>query len=110
MKKGMARWVWGVKDTVACETEGALSVLMDFLDICPGGDPVATGADFVMNDDNPMIREFSGYTLYNTVSSLLSDEQSEASKIMEDYYAKNPLDNSRAGIVARRSGMTKRQA
>lgn len=110
VKKGMARWVWGVKDAVACETEGALSVLMDFFNICPGGDPVATGADFVLNDDNPTIKQFSGYTLYNTVSSLLSDEQSEASKIMEDYYAKHPLDNSRAGIVARRSGMTKRQA
>ena len=110
VKKGMARWVWGTKDTIACENSGVVGVILNFFDICMGDDSIATGAEFVMNDDNPMIREFSGYTLYNTVSSLLSDEQSEASKIMEDYYAKHPLDNSRAGIVARRSGMTKRQA
>ncbi|MBR0465348.1 hypothetical protein IJJ02_00970 [Candidatus Saccharibacteria bacterium] len=110
VKKGMARWVWGTKDTIACGNSGITGVLFNFLDICASGDDVATGAEFVMSDDNPMIKEFSGYTLYNTVASLLSGEQSEASMILEDLYAEEPLDNSRAGIVARRSGMTKREA
>jgi hypothetical protein len=110
VKKGMARWVWGTKDTIACETGTIADIFFNFLDICPGGDDIATGAEYVMSSDNSVVREFSGYTLYDTVSSLLSGEESEASRILEEQRKEHPLDNSRAGVVARRSGMTKRQA
>lgn len=113
VKKGMARWTWGTKDITACGDSGLSGILSDFLGIfgiCADGGGVATGSDYVMKDDNETIKKYSGYTLYNTVSSLLSDKQSEASMILEEYYKEHPLDNSRAGIVARRSGMTKEQA
>lgn len=113
VKKAMARWTWGIKDAVACEGEGLLGVLADFLNVCSTGEDKATGRAYVMGDsnsDSDTIKEYSGYTLYNTVSSLLKEEQSTASMILEEYYEEHPLDNSRAGIVARRSGMTKAEA
>lgn len=111
VKKGMARWTWGVKDASVCDNDGTLGVLMDFFGICNDTDEEeATGGAYVLTGGADTIKKYSGYTLYDTVSSLLSEKQSTASMIMEEYYKEYPLDNSRAGIVARRSGMTKREA
>jgi hypothetical protein len=45
--------------------------------------------------------------LFDQVSSLLEGGTSKASQIQDEYYAKYPKDNSREGIIARRSGLTK---
>lgn len=93
------------------ETIDALSKLMGVYKECRGvDDSIATGSGMVMGDENPdasKIRKFSAYTLHDTVYSLLSESRSTASVILEDYYKEHPLDNSRAGIIARRSGMDK---
>ena len=109
VKKGMARWTWGEKDMIACD-EGLSGLLSEWFGICIGDDGIETGRKYVLSGDNGDVKKYSGYTLYNTVSSLLSEKQSQASMIMEEYEKEHPLDNSRAGLVARRSGMTKRQA
>lgn len=104
IEKATTRWMWGVKD---CGS-GLVAALEEFFGMC--NDDSATGKNYVMTNDNKDVENYSGYTLYNTVSSLLKGEQSTASKIMEEYYAENPIDDSPAGIIARRSGMTKEQA
>ncbi|MBR3246271.1 hypothetical protein IKF87_00065 [Candidatus Saccharibacteria bacterium] len=120
----MDRWASGdVKDAGVCkkykEEHGTvvdaifdeITELFGVYDECRGvDDDIATAQRFVMNDDSSDVKKYSGFTLYNTVSSLLSGSQSEASKILEDYYARHPMDNSRAGILARRSGLTKVEA
>ena len=114
VKRATTRWVWGTTDTVACEDQGGIGILdffNNFFGICLG--PSAdekSGAKYVLSDDNKTIKKYSGYTLHNVVWSLLSEEKSDMSMILEDYYAEHPLDNSRAGIAARRSGLTKEQA
>lgn len=112
VKKGMKRWAWGVTDTVVCETESRLLDLLNGLfNTCWGTDEdEESGAKYVINGDNENAKKYSGYTLYNTVSSLLSEEDSTASRILKEYYAKHPQDNSRAGIAARISGLSKEQA
>lgn len=93
------------------EAIDALSKLMGVYKECRGVDnSIATGSGMVMGDRNPnadKIKKSSAYTLHDTVYSLLSESRSAASVILEDYYKEHPLDNSRAGIIARRSGMDK---
>jgi hypothetical protein len=48
--------------------------------------------------------------LYDKVSSYLDGTVSKVSAFKEKYYKKHPLDNSRAGKIARISGMTKQEA
>lgn len=114
VEDGMARWASvGVEDAEVCKrNQNAVEELLSGLfGACIGvsGD-IATGEKYVMNGDNNDVKKYSGYTLYDTVSSLLSEKQSTASMIMEEYYKEHPMDNSRAGIIARRSGMTKQEA
>lgn len=71
---------------------------------------VATGSSLTLADGNQDVKLYSAYTLYDTVSSLLSETDSSAATILKEYRDKHPLDNSAAGIVARRSGMTKDEA
>ena len=86
-----------------------------FIDACAGvPDDIATGSRYAFNGENgeggvdPEL--LAGRAVYEEVSSLLSGEKSTAAKIREEYYAKYPKDNSEAGIVARRSGMSKNEA
>ena len=83
--------------------------VVELYDSCKGvEDNIATGAEYTFGDlGNENVGEYSGYILYNEVKSLLSEEQSAVSKVEERYYAKHPKDNSRAGILARISGMNK---
>lgn len=104
VEKAMTKWMWGVKDC----GDGIVAILEDFFGICD--DDNATGKNYVMTNNSKDVKKYSGYTLYNTVASLLSGEQSTASRIMEEYYARNPQDDSPAGVIARRSGMTKQEA
>ncbi len=70
---------------------------------------VAIGANYTLSESNSnreMTEKLSGYVLYDTVSSLLSGTQSAVSVARERYYAENPRDDSRAGVIARISGIS----
>lgn len=72
---------------------------------------IYTGAKYSFGSDAEGPNElYSSYVMYDEVKSLLSGEQSAVSKMREEYRKKHPLDNSRAGIVARRSGLSKHEA
>ena len=62
------------------------------------------------NSNKKKTAKLAGYALYDQVSSLLESDTSRASQILDEYYAEHPKDNSRAGIIARRSGMSKGEA
>ena len=53
---------------------------------------------------------YSGYAMYQEVRKLLTGEETTTAKIKDEYYAKYPKDNSAAGVIARRSGLTKDEA
>lgn len=107
------RWsMVGVKDAEVCKKDNNTleNLISDLFGACsPTEDDVATGSKYVMSDDNREAQKVSAYTLYDTVSSLLSEKQSEASMILEKYYKEHPIDNSYTGTIARLSGMTKTQ-
>ncbi|MBR3270172.1 hypothetical protein IKG07_02910 [Candidatus Saccharibacteria bacterium] len=65
------------------------------------------GSEAIDAEKNELL---SGYALYTEVKSLLTEEESETAKIRNAYYATHPKDYSRAGIISRRSGMTKGEA
>lgn len=74
---------------------------------------VYTGAKYSFGSDAEDLEKnklHSGYALYTEVKSLLSEEESETARIRREYRALHPEDNSAAGVVARRSGMTKHEA
>lgn len=113
----MDRWsTFGVKDVGVCrkynETHGnIIGDIASFFGMyseCLGVGGAATGEDFVMGKGKT--EKYSAYTLYDTVSSLLSDKKSSAEVFLEDYYAAHPEDDSKAGLIARRSGMSKEEA
>lgn len=59
------------------------------------------------SDENKL---YSGYALYSEVRSLLSGEENTTAKIRDEFYKEHPKDNSAAGIIARRSGLSKEEA
>ena len=84
---------------------------------------IANGACFTMSEYNHECEEdekfgyngeiiglYSSYMLHNMVASLLDEKESAAWTYMEKVYAKRPRDNSPAGVLARRSGMSKSDA
>ena len=77
--------------------------------VCKGVDEkVALGTEYSFTTGhNKDLGLYSGYMLYSEVRSLLDETDSVASIAREDYYARNPRDDSEAGEIARISGMTK---
>lgn len=72
---------------------------------------IYTGAKYSFGSDADGPNSlYSSYVMYDEVKSLLSDEQSAVSKMREEYRKKHPLDNSKAGIISRRSGLSKHEA
>lgn len=128
------RWATvGVKSAEACEKwkEKNASVwtkIGDFFtspfalnDSCGGVgedddilEQVATGAYYTNSSSNEGNRDnvklYSAYVLYDKVSSLVNGSVSRVSELKDKIYAKRPQDNSRAGKIARISGMTKHEA
>ena len=125
----------GVNDAGSCEKwreeynipiVSSLSELLGLYNVCKANpvegffsdelalvDKVGTGEYFSVtdgNDNKDIVKEYSAYATYDQVSSLLEDRDSKAAMIREKYYAKHPKDNSREGIIARRSGLTKNEA
>lgn len=74
------------------------------------GDGIATGVKYTLNSSNTDTLLYSGYALYDTVSSLLKNKKSNTAIYRDTYYAAHPRDNSPAGRLARISGMTKEEA
>lgn len=131
---GMTREAtFGVKSSEVCKAYkkdgGPLSWYYTFIDdvsslfgayeacvgIGEGSDAMAivTGAKYALSSRNGNVgdvEKYTAYTLYDTVYSLLSEKKTAAAEIMEEYYAENPRDDSAAGIIARRSGMSKEEA
>lgn len=72
-----------------------------------------TGAKYSFGSEAGNLEEnelFSAYALYSEVKSLLSGEESATAKIRSEYLATHPKDDSAAGVISRRSGMTKDEA
>ena len=133
INSGMDRWATvGVKSAEACERwkkDNAsewtkigdwFASLGNMYDACGGVfedndtlKKVATGEYYTLsdsNDNNGNVKKFAAFALYDTVSNLLDGSVSKVSLYRQSYYKENPVDNSRAGRVARISGMTKSDA
>ena len=113
----------GLKNTAACEAlaeKNALEFVADLFgaysvcdDIDEDDKGKVNGADYVLSDNNSKrakMEEYAGYALYDEVSSLLEGKESTAYQIRKEYYAKHPVDNSAAGVLASRSGLSKAEA
>ena len=116
----------GVQSDVVCEayhesSDGFLkktwNLIKNALGVyqsCDGvPDEIAVGAKYTLSDNNSYkdkVELLSGYMLYDEVNALVSDAQSKVSIFKEEYYKKNPRDNSAAGKIAQMSGMTKEEA
>ena len=70
-----------------------------------------SGSAGVNSPENPLWDEVKYYQRYIEDQRLLEvagvTQKSSVTALLEDYYDKNPLDNSREGILARYSGLTK---
>ncbi|MBO7132217.1 hypothetical protein J6V85_03120 [Candidatus Saccharibacteria bacterium] len=119
----------GVKDIGICETykenlswwkklwiklKASITSPKSLYDPCTYADPtVADGSKYTLSSQNPnsgAVSLYTSFVLYDTVSSLLDDKMGSVASFKEKYYSEHPLDNSDAGIVARRSGMSKEDA
>ena len=116
----------GIKDARVCEYwkdkyQGvfdrildAMSNMVGLYDSCRGvKDNDALGVNFTKSGGNGDMNNamlYAGYTLYDTVYSLMNNTASHVAKIREDYYKKYPLDQSPEGRLARISGLTKEEA
>ena len=114
---------FGTKDAGVCKAykEKHNDIIEDIMDNvssffgiykeCDGvGNDVSTGEKYTLKDDHKKAKKYSAFTLYDTVFSMLSEGESTAQMILDEYYAKHPVDNSPSGVIARRSGMTKAEA
>lgn len=75
--------------------------------------PWISGSAGVNSENNPLWNEVKYYQRYISDQRLLEvsgiTQKSSVSAMLEEYYNRNPLDNSREGIIARFSGLTKEQ-
>lgn len=69
---------------------------------------IFTGAKYSFGSEGDEENKlYSGYALYKEVKSLLSGEESAVSIMRREYEETHPKDRSTAGIISRRSGLTK---
>ena len=115
----MDRWATvGVESADVCDRyhemhDGVFEGIITWLGIfeaCHGIKNVGTGSKYTFSGNNDDAKLYGGYMLYDEVSSLLDGTVSKATAYREKYYKEHPLDNSRAGKIARISGMTKSEA
>ncbi len=90
----------------------AISNAVGLYKSCGGVDnDVANGAKYTLSGDyKSNVEKYSGFVLYDTVASLLEEKESSTSLFKKEYYAKYPKDNSAAGVISRRSGMSEEEA
>lgn len=100
----------------------AVEIVNSIADMSPEAEGWATGAFCVMSDKNPHwpeMRYLQHYAEHVRIctqikcSSTTDSEGNDHNPITaykEAYYAKNPIDTSRSGILARISGIKKKQA
>lgn len=71
---------------------------------------IYTGAKYSFGADGTEENElYSGYAMYQEVRKLLSGEETTTAKIRKEYYNMFPKDDSAAGVIARRSGLTREE-
>ena len=112
----------GIKDSSVCETYRQLhnEPLDEFIQglaeifgqykACGGIAEVGIGSKYTLgsadsNDED--LEYYATYVMYDRVKSLLDGTESSVSRFRKRFDEKHPLDNSREGIIARRSGLTK---
>lgn len=113
----------GVKSADVCERwrslngnpiSNVITKVLGLYESCVGvEDGVGDGSKYTLSNENSNkdnIELYSGYVLYDTVYSILSEKQSNVAVFKEGYYSKYPKDNSAAGRIARISGMSKEEA
>ena len=118
VKYGMERKATvGVKSADVCQEKSGKGLLSSFFGkvfgACAGmGDDadLINGSRYTFRESDNGMKQYGGYVLYDKVSSLLSDSTSNVSAYKEKYYKEHPVDNSRAGKIARISGLTKAEA
>ena len=72
---------------------------------------ISTGAAYTSGSEaGDRTKMYSGFVMYDEVRSLLSNEKSKVAVLREEWAVDHPVDNSEAGMIARRSGMTKHEA
>ena len=89
----------------ACESP--IKILESWFEVPP---EIAIGSKYTISGFNSykeIMQIFSAYTLRDQVSALLDEKKSDTAIWWEEYEAEHPQDNSRAGILARRSGLSK---
>lgn len=124
---GMEREVTvGVKSSDVCEKwkDFNPNILRDIVDALSNvvglykscnnvDDGIPNGQNYTLSDSNSdkdKVSKYSGYALYDTVSSLIDEKKSSVAVFKEEYYKEHPKDDSAAGVIARRSGMSKDEA
>ncbi|MBR2753660.1 hypothetical protein IKD82_00615 [Candidatus Saccharibacteria bacterium] len=92
----------------------AISSAFGLYESCKGIDSdVSIGSKYALSDSNSNagnVEYYSGYALFDEVSSLISGETSNVAKYKKEYYKKHPVDKSPEGRLARISGLTKDEA
>ena len=72
---------------------------------------VFTGSKYTFAGENKTKNELYGnYVMYDEVKSLLSEDESAVARSRREYEEKHPKDDSEAAVIARRSGMSKKNA
>lgn len=115
IKNGMGRKATvGVKSADVCQSSGGgffSGVIRSILGACVDVNvDVANGSKYTFREGDSAVKQYGGYVLYDTVSSLMNDSVSKVSAYKKKYYEEHPIDNSRAGKIARISGLTKAEA
>ena len=111
----------GIKDAEVCKRfkeldtdfwgsiADAVASLLGMYKVCDRIEDVATNAKYTLGNSNAEenLELYSAYMMRDEVKSLLNGTESSVAKFKKEYYEKHPLDESREGILARRSGLTK---
>lgn len=110
----IATWL-GVYGSCSSNTSsGWLAGLLSRLFNTTVDEKVATGEKYAFkvgnstDEYNPEL--YGGYLLYDAVRGMLSNTVSNVSVFREEYYKEHLKDDSAAGVLARRSGMTVAEA
>ncbi|MBR3236548.1 hypothetical protein IKF92_02635 [Candidatus Saccharibacteria bacterium] len=113
----------GVNNAKACEEladKSIIDVIADIFGMYDACNSVSdenkgkvTGAAYVISDSNDnksTVEKYAGHALREEVEALLGGSESTAVRIRREYLAEHPTDNSAAGILAERSGLSKAEA
>ena len=108
----------GLVDTGNSKVNDALSMGLGLIPFVGDADQIAQAARETANfgwasGENCVSEDYKWYSRYSEDQRMMESmgiiEKSAVAKFLEEYYEKNPIDNSREGIIARYSGYTKEE-